>query len=61
MIREPEFDDFAAGADAATGVSSATLDLLFDVQTFTAIRNAHEMPWVGNFCRVGTNCAVEKL
>jgi hypothetical protein len=61
MISEPEFEDFAAGAASATGVSSATLGLLFEIQTLTAVRNAHGMPTMGKFCRLGTNCVGEMI
>jgi hypothetical protein len=44
MISEPEFEDFAAGAAAITGVSSATLGLLLEIQTLTAVRTAPGMP-----------------
>jgi hypothetical protein len=61
MISEPEFEDFAAGVASAAGVSSATLGLLYKIQTLSAVRNAHGMPRVGKFCRLGTKCDAEMV
>jgi hypothetical protein len=59
MINEPELEDFAADAGSVAGDSSATLGLLFEIETSTVVRNAHGMPTWEKFCRLGTNCMLK--